>query len=99
MAAAVVSTRDVVSDVCNSARNSLMCTERLVHVGCPVGNPKREGMMSTAASFLLVIKPRFNRPVGERRRFRRCNSVETCTQTTNHFVLTIQRGCQAHRFC
>ena len=83
-----------------------------VDEGCTVGNPKREGMMTTAASFPLVKIPRFNRPVAERRLFLRCcrltvagrfyqhqSNVETCTQTTNYFAPTIQWGCQAHRCC
>src|SRR3954468_24559884 len=44
--------------MCATTPEILCCAnaERLVNVGCTVGNPKREGMMSTAASFPLIKK-------------------------------------------
>jgi hypothetical protein len=35
----------------------------------PVGKPQEEGMMSTAVRFPSIMKPKFNRPVGERNHF------------------------------
>ena len=60
---------DVLSLPGNGARKRLDATQITVEL---VGEPQEEGMMSTAASFPSVMKPRFNRTSRSKETPQRC---------------------------
>ena len=63
-----------------------------------LGNtPRGRWWCSPQQVFPLVMKPRFNRPVGDKSGTK--VEVETCTTQPNYFAPTRQWGCQSHWPC
>ena len=56
-----------------------------------VGESQEEGMMSTAASFPSVMKPRFIEPVGARKHLQGVvSNLESCTTQPQNFSPNLQ---------